>query len=263
MNCCECSRDWRTKLKLHRTQWLKVVSAVVLLLAVAACNKKKPTPPTPIPPTSAPAPKATLTATPNTIAPGQAALLSWSTDFASEISIDGIGKVDPSGATKVTPNESTTYHLVAKNDTGTAEATARITVSSGASATSPPAGSSTTDNSNASLFSQNMKDVFFAYDSYEISPQAEAVISSNAKFLQQHPNMTFLIEGHCDERGSIEYNLTLGEYRANAAKQALVQQGVSATRIRTISYGKEKPSCSESTEACWQQNRRAHFVYSK
>ena len=108
-----------------------------------------------------------------------------------------------------------------------------------------------------------MKDVFFAYDSYEISPQAEAVISSDAKFLQQHPGMTFIIEGHCDERGSIEYNLTLGEYRASAAKQALVQQGVSATRIRTISYGKEKPVCSESTEACWQQNRRAHFVYSK
>ena len=263
MNCCECSRDGRTKLKLHRIQWIKVVSAVVLLLAVAACNKKKPTPPTPIPPTSAPAPKATLTATPNTIAPGQAALLSWTTDFASEITIDGIGKVDPSGATKVTPSESTTYHLVAKNDTGTAEATARITVSSSAAATAPPTASSTSDNSNASLFSQNMKDVFFAYDSYEISPQAEAVISSDAKFLQQHPSMTFIIEGHCDERGSIEYNLALGENRANAAKQALVQQGVSATRIRTISYGKEKPFCTESTEACWQQNRRAHFVYSK
>jgi peptidoglycan-associated lipoprotein len=248
-------------LKLYRIQWLKVVSALVLLLAVAACNKKKPTPPTPIPPTSAPAPKATLTATPNTIAPGQDALLSWSTDFASEITIDGIGKVDPSGVNKVTPSESTTYHLVAKNDTGTAEATARITVSS--SATAPPTESKTSDNSNSSLFSQNMKDVFFAYDSYEISPEAEAVIKSDAKFLQQHSGMTFIIEGHCDERGSIEYNLTLGEYRANAAKQALVQQGVSATRIRTISYGKEKPSCTESTEACWQQNRRAHFVYSK
>jgi peptidoglycan-associated lipoprotein len=187
-------------------------------------------------------------------------MLTWSTDFATDVSIDGIGKVDPSGSKSVVPTESTTYRLVAKNDTGSAEATARITVTQ---PSAPPAASSTSNNSDSSLFSQNMKDVFFAYDSYEITPESEAVIQSDAKFLQQHPGMTFLIEGHCDERGSIEYNLTLGEYRANAAKQALIQQGVSATRIRTISYGKEKPFCSESTEACWQQNRRAHFVYSK
>ena len=246
---------------LKRIQWIKLILALAFILAVTACSKKQPPAPTPVPPPSAPAPKATLTATPNTISPGQAALLSWSTDFATEITIDGIGKVDPSGATKVTPSESTTYHLVAKNDTGTAEATARITVTQ--AATPPPAASSTSSSSDATLFSQNMKDIFFAYDSYEITPESEAVISSNAKFLQQHSGLTFIIEGHCDERGSIEYNLTLGEYRANAAKQALVQQGVSATRIRTISYGKEKPFCSESTEACWQQNRRAHFVYSK
>jgi peptidoglycan-associated lipoprotein len=247
-------------LKLQKKQWITVVSALVLLLAVAAC-KKKPTPPPPAPPASVPGPKAMITANPNTVAPGQASILSWSTDFATEISIDGIGKVDPSGAMKVTPNESTTYRLVAKNDTATADATARITVT--AAAAPPPTASSTTSDSDSQLFAQNMKDIFFAYDSYEITPQSEAVIQANSKFLQQHPNMTFVIEGHCDERGSIEYNLTLGEYRANAAKQALVQQGVSATRIRTISYGKEKPSCTESTEACWQQNRRAHFVYSK
>ncbi len=108
-----------------------------------------------------------------------------------------------------------------------------------------------------------MKDLFFAYDSYEITPESESVIQADAKFLQQHPSMNFTIEGHCDERGSTEYNIALGEYRANAAKQALVQQGVSTTRIHTISYGKEKPFCNESTEACWQKNRRAHFVYTK
>ena len=104
----------------------------------------------------------------------------------------------------------------------------------------PPTSSSTGNDSDSQLFSQNVKDVFFDYDSYEISSQAEAVIQSDARFLQQHPNMSFLIEGHCDERGSIEYNLALGENRAQAAKQALVQAGVSATRMRTISYGKEK-----------------------
>jgi peptidoglycan-associated lipoprotein len=75
--------------------------------------------------------------------------------------------------------------------------------------------------------------------------------------------MSFLIEGHCDERGSTDYNLALGEHRAQATKTALVQAGIPATRIRTITYGKERPFCTESTESCWQQNRRAHFAYSK
>jgi peptidoglycan-associated lipoprotein len=247
------------KLKLRGMQWIKIISAVALILMVGACKKKPPAPP-PAPPTPPPAPKATLTANPNTIVAGQASTLTWSTDFATDTSIDGIGKVDPSGSMKVTPTESTTYRLVAKSDSGTQEATARVTVTP---ATAPPTTSKTTTDSDSQLFSQNMKDVFFAYDSYELSSEAEATIQADAKFLQQHPNMTFVIQGHCDERGSIEYNLTLGEYRANAAKQALAQQGVSATRIRTISYGKEKPFCTESTEACWQQNRRAHFVYSK
>ena len=201
-----------------------------------------------------------LTANPNTISAGQASTLTWTTDFASSVTIDGIGKVDPSGSMKVTPTESTTYRLVAKNDTGTKEATARITVTP---APPPPTTSSTGNESDAQMFSQNMKDVFFDYDSYDIRTQDEAVIQADARFLQQHPSMTFMIEGHCDERGSIEYNLALGEYRAKAAKQALAQAGVSATRMRTISYGKEKPFCTESTESCWQQNRRAHFVYSK
>lgn len=247
-------------MKSTRLQWIKIISALALVLMVAACSKKKPPAPTPVPPPPAPAPKAMLTANPNTIVAGQASTLTWSTDFATDVSIDGIGKVDPGGSTKVTPSESTTYRLVAKNDTGTQEATARVTVTP---ASAPPTSAKTTTDSDSQLFSQNMKDVFYAYDSYEISPEGESVIQADAKFLQQHPTMTFVIQGHCDERGSIEYNLTLGEYRANAAKQALVQQGVSATRIRTLSYGKEKPFCTESTESCWQQNRRAHFVYSK
>ena len=249
-------------MKLDRMQWLKLISALAIILAVTACSKKKPPAPTPVPPPPAPSPTAMLTANPNAIVAGQASTLTWQTDFASDVSIDGIGKVDPSGSMKVTPSESTTYRLVAKNDSGMKDATARITVTPAASAP-PPTASSTSNESDAKLFAQSMKDVFFAYDSYELTPEAEAVIHSNAKFLQQHSGMTFIIEGHCDERGSIEYNLTLGEYRANAAKQALAQQGVSATRMRTISYGKEKPVCTESTEACWQQNRRAHFVYSK
>jgi peptidoglycan-associated lipoprotein len=81
--------------------------------------------------------------------------------------------------------------------------------------------------------------------------------------LKDYPDYKLTIEGHCDERGSTEYNLALGDNRASAVKNALVSAGISADRIKTISYGKEKPFCTESTEACWQQNRRGHFVYVK
>ena len=84
-----------------------------------------------------------------------------------------------------------------------------------------------------------------------------------AQFLQQHANLRFTLEGHCDERGSTEYNLALGDKRAAAVKEALVKGGVNGSRINTISYGKEKPFCTESNEQCWQQNRRGHFVLQK
>lgn len=246
-------------MKLRRIQWIQVVVALAVVMSVG-CAKKKPPAPTPVPPPPAPAPTAMLTANPNTIDAGQASTLTWTTDFATNVTIDGIGKVDPSGSMKVTPSESTTYRLIAKNDSGTKEATARVTVTP---PPPPPTASSAGNESDAQMFSQSVKDVFFDYDSYDISSQYQSVIQSDARFLQQHPNMSFLIEGHCDERGSIEYNLALGENRAQSAKQALVQAGVSATRMRTISYGKERPFCTASTEACWQQNRRAHFAYSK
>jgi len=224
---------------------------------VSACGKKAPPPPPPPPPPPAPAPTASLTANPNTIAAGQSTTLIWKTDYATDVSIDQLGKVDPSGSRAVLPAESITYHLIAKNDSGTQEATARVTVTQ--SAAPPPQTSS--NQTEAQLFAQSMKDVFFDYDSYDVSQQYQQVLQADARFLQQHPNMKFLIEGHCDERGSTEYNLALGDNRANSTKQALISLGISADRIRTISYGKEKPFCTESTEACWAQNRRAHFVY--
>jgi peptidoglycan-associated lipoprotein len=87
----------------------------------------------------------------------------------------------------------------------------------------------------------------------------QAVISGDANFLNQHPTLKVVVGGYCDERGSVEYNLALGENRANAAKQALVTAGVSPDRLRTVSYGKEKQFCTEHSESCWQQNRRAQF----
>ena len=223
---------------------------------VAACGKKKTAPPPPPPPPPAPAPTASLTANPNTVNPGQSTTLSWRTDYATDVTLDGIGKVDPSGSRTVTPTESTTYRLIAKNDTGTQEATARVTVNA-----PPPPPPQQNNQTEAQLFAANVQDVFFEYDTADITQQYQRVLQADAAFLQQHPNINFTIEGHCDERGSTEYNLALGDNRANATKQALISLGISANRIRTISYGKEKPFCTESTEACWAQNRRAHFVY--
>jgi peptidoglycan-associated lipoprotein len=247
-------------LKRTRSQWSKVVVALIVVLMVAACGKKKTAPPPPPPPPPAPSPTASLTANPNSISAGQSTTLIWRTDFATDVSIDGLGKVDPSGSRTVTPTESTTYHLVARNDTGTQEATARVTVTQTAAPPAPPPSGNETE---AQLFAQNVQDVFFDYDSYDVSQQYQQVLQGDARFLQQHPNIKFTIEGHCDERGSTEYNLALGDNRANATKQALVSLGISADRIRTISYGKEKPFCTESTESCWAQNRRAHFVYQR
>jgi len=246
-------------LKLDRSHWIRLVLTLAVVLTIGACGKKKTAPPPPPPPPPPPAPTATLTASPNTINAGQASTLTWNTTNATDVSLDSVGKVGPSGSTQVLPSQSTTYRLTAKNDSGTQEATARVTVNPPPA----PAAAPQPNLGDAQLFQQNMKDVFFEYDSYDISGQYTAVLQADARFLQQHPNMKFTIEGHCDERGSTEYNLALGDNRATATKQALISMGVSADRIKTISYGKEKPFCAESTEACWQQNRRGHFVFNQ
>lgn len=102
--------------------------------------------------------------------------------------------------------------------------------------------------------------VYFDFDKSELKPEARQKLNSNAEFLRQHPEFTLTIEGHCDERGTNEYNLALGERRANSAKDYLTSLGVAAGRMQTISYGEERPVCTEPTEACWQQNRRAHML---
>ena len=111
------------------------------------------------------------------------------------------------------------------------------------------------------LFASSTKDIYFDYDRYDLRAEDQATINANAAFLKAHPSMRFTIEGHCDERGSTDYNIALGDNRANAARSALITAGVAASQIRVISYGKEKPFCTESNETCWQQNRRDHFVY--
>jgi peptidoglycan-associated lipoprotein len=228
---------------------------LIALLAVAGCKKKTPpVPPTPPPAPQAPAPTAQITATPTQISAGDQVVLSWKTTDATNVSIDGIGDVPTAGVKTVTPTTSTTYHLVARGDGGTADASAHVTVAA------PPAVSVPTNTMSAEEeFNANVQPIFFDYDSYDIRSDAQATLSKDAAYLNQHPDIKIVIGGYCDERGSDEYNLALGENRANSAKSALVNAGIAATRIRVISYGKEKPFCTESNEQCWQQNRRAGF----
>jgi peptidoglycan-associated lipoprotein len=237
----------------------RIVAPVVLLAAlvvVAGCGtKKKPISREETAPAAMLAPTAQMTATPALVSANDEVQLSWRTTNAATVSIDGIGDVPTSGVKTVTPSESTTYHLVAKGDGGTAEATARVMVNGPPAVVVPNSAMSEEEQ-----FKSNVQDVFFDYDTYDIRGDAQATLSRDASYLVSHPEVKIVLGGYCDERGSNEYNLALGQNRADAAKAALVTAGVAANRIRTVSLGKEKPFCSESTEACWQQNRRGGFT---
>ena len=244
----------------------QVVSALTLavaLVAVTGCHKKS----TPLQPQNATAPAATtaaptasITADPLVIELGQSVVLNWRTTDATSVSIDGIGQVNVNGTQTVSPSNSTNFHIVARGDGGTTDANVRVTVRVGTMPTAPAnTGSEGGDMGTDAEFHANVQDVFFDYDSFDVRGDAQSAIESAARYLNTHPAIKVTVGGFCDERGSAEYNLTLGENRANAAKTALVSAGVSESRIRTISYGKERQFCSEEDESCYQQNRRAQF----
>jgi peptidoglycan-associated lipoprotein len=243
--------------KSMNMKWFLLMVALSALLTLGACGKKS-TPPPPPPPPPPPAPTASISVNPNTVQAGQSASLTWQTSDATDVSIDGIGAVQPNGSQSVSPAESTTYHLTAKGSGGSQEATARLTVTQ-----APPPPPPTPSVSDEDLFSQNVKDVYFDYDKSDIRADQQSSLQADVQFLNQHANVNITIEGHCDERGSTDFNLALGDQRASAVKNALTAGGLSASRIKTISYGKEKPFCTESNEACWQQNRRGHLLYQK
>jgi peptidoglycan-associated lipoprotein len=248
-------------MKSQRTSlWNKAaLLATVALFAASGCHKKTPPPPptamAPSGPTMLP-PTASITADPLSIDLGQSVVLNWRSTNATSVSIDGIGEVPVNGTQTVSPSSSTNFHLVAKNDGGTTEANVRVTVRV---PEVPAAPADTSGSGSDAEFHAHVQDIFFGYDSYDLSPQSDTSISSAAAYLNAHPGIKILIGGYCDDRGSAEYNITLGENRANAAKTALVAAGVSGDRIRVVSYGKEKQFCSEENETCWQQNRRDQF----
>lgn len=233
---------------------LALLATMACVLLLAGCAKKvaKVTPPPPPPPAPT-APTATLAANPSVVPQGQTSVLTWQTSNASDITIAGIGTLPPSGSRSVTPSASTTYTLVAKGPGGTDEASARVTVNAIVANATP----ALTDEE---LFSRYVKDVFFDYDKYNIRSDETPTVQNDEAFLAQHPSVKVLVEGHCDDRGSEEYNIALGGSRAETVKRTLVQEGVPADRIRTVSFGKEKPFCTQDSEQCWQRNRVDHFT---
>jgi len=245
------------------TQNKLVTLATASIILLAGCHKKVSAPPPYTAPdtTATAAPTANFTADPTAIDLGQTVVLNWRTTGATSVTIDGIGTVNLNGTQSVTPSNSTNFHLTATGPGGTADANVRVTVRV---PVAPTADTGTSSNlGEDAAFHAAVQDVLFGYDSYDLDAQGKTNASNAANYLNQHPNIKVIIGGYCDERGSAEYNLALGENRANAAKTALVNAGVAAGRLRVISFGKEKQFCTEQNESCYQQNRRAQFAIDK
>jgi len=178
-----------------------------------------------------------LQASPTSIQRGQSVTLSWSSTNATGLTLSpGIGNVSAEGSQRVTPQESTTYTITATGPGGSADANARVTVNVPAP---PPKSAEPTVQE---LFDRAVKDAFFDYDKADVRPDARDALTQTAQFLRSYPQLKIVIEGHCDERGSTEYNLALGDRRAAAAKQFLTSLGLSADRMETVSYVKNARS---------------------
>ncbi|MGB7730650.1 MAG: peptidoglycan-associated lipoprotein Pal [Candidatus Acidiferrum sp.] len=236
-----------------------LISLSALAVLITGCkHPPKAAPPAYTPPPAATKPTASINADRNSINQGESVKLSWTTTDATNVSIaPEVGAVTPQGSTSVTPTQSTTYTLTASGAGGSTDATVRVSVNVPAPVAVAP------NTSFDELFLKEVRDAYFDYDSAAIRPDAREALQKTADFLKNYPNVHVTIEGHCDERGSTEYNLALGQRRANAVKEYLVSLGLPADHLNTTSWGKEKPFCTESTEACYQQNRRGHFTQAK
>ena len=247
----------------------------VLLLGISliglttGCSKKvalaPPAPPPPLqeaPRPTPPGPTASITVEPPVIEAGQAVTLKWSTTNATEVTITAVGAVAVDGKQEVRPAKSTTYELVANGPGGSAAVSASVSVMAPPPPILPPP--PVTSKSLQDRVETELGDIYFDYDQTGIRDDARAALAKDAEALQailaDFPVAVITLEGHCDERGSAEYNLGLGDRRAASARAYLEALGVPADRLRTVSYGNERPQCTESIEGCWQKNRRVHFA---
>ena len=250
-----------------------ILLGFTLFLAATGCKKKVAPPPPPPPPKAEvppppPPPKpsiAEFSAEPSTIQRGSSATLAWEVGNATDVSIDqGVGAVQARGNRQVFPNNTTTYMLTVKGPGGNDSRSVTVNVTVPPPPPPPPPPPKVARKTLSERLMSEVADAFFDYDKSDIREDAKAVLTKNSAalkdILSDYPSGAILIEGHCDERGSAEYNLGLGDRRAGAAKEYLVQLGISADKIKTVSYGKERPQCSEASEACYQKNRRVHFA---
>jgi peptidoglycan-associated lipoprotein len=238
-----------------------LVVTIFAAALVVGCAKKPPVAPAPAPQPPAPPaqPTVTLSASPSSIQKGESATLSWSSTNATQLTIaPDVGTVAPEGSTKVAPSSSTTYTITATGPGGSQTASASVSV-----AQPPPPPPPKPEPTIEELFNRDVRDAYFDFNKADIRPDAREALAKTADFLKNHAQVKVNIEGHCDERGSTEYNLVLGDRRASAVKKYLSSLGISADRLTTVSYGKEKPFCTTHDEECWQTNRRGHFVLAK
>jgi peptidoglycan-associated lipoprotein len=248
------------------------VALLALSISVFGVSCKKPTPvaapntpppPRPEPPVVKPAASVrSFSVEPTSITEGQSATLRWAVENADSVTISGLGEVQASGSRSVNPTSTTTYNLSATGPGGNASRSVTLTVRPlpPVERTPPPV---TTTLSFTEMVTSMLSDIYFDYDKSEVRDDARATLNKNGEALKSifaaHPNGIVTVEGHCDERGSAEYNLGLGDRRSTAVKEYLVNLGLPGDKIKVISYGNEKPTCTEANESCYQKNRRAHF----
>ncbi|MGI8784320.1 MAG: peptidoglycan-associated lipoprotein Pal [Acidobacteriota bacterium] len=255
--------------------WTALLLVTNLALGGAACSRKKPAtglPPAPAPavgttrvdrPVPTIAPTVTLTAEPSTIRAGETTRLTWTSTNAESLTIDGgVGSVAEGGSVQVSPLQSTTYTATATNLMGTSKASARVTIA--ADTGTPAAPVASVDQSSLNDLTEmirrgDIQDVFFHYDQSALGEEAKRIVEKNAQALRRTGTARVIIEGHCDDRGTDDYNLALGDRRANSVREYLVSLGIAAARLETISYGEERPFATGQDEASYAQNRRAHF----
>jgi peptidoglycan-associated lipoprotein len=259
-------------MRMLKTSWIGVI-CLAGVLAIVGCEKKAaPYKPPSTNPTGPTAPSdnsgslkptvLTFVVEPSVIERGQSATLRWSVSNATSIAIDnGIGDVQSSGTRSINPAETTTYRLTASGPQGVVNGTTTVTVTNPAPVTKPTAGPKATFQTEVNTL---LQDAFFDYDSNQIRSDARDALTKDAEALKtifaDFPSASVIIEGHCDERGSAEYNLGLADQRASSTKEFLTSLGIPAAKRKTVSYGKERPQCTEATEECYQKNRRAHFA---